>query len=602
MGLHPPERVREYRAKGYWNDDMIDPLLRERVRVHGDIPAILDPLNKQTLLDGQFRSLTWPQLDEEVSRLAQVLLDEGIGIGDVVGIQLPNTVEIAVAFLAIVRIGAIVAPFPVQYRAWELTHLGNVAQVRAFLTASRIGARPAADELEALRPQLPSLTWVGAFGAGLEERIAAADDRAGLAAHLASFTPDPNDCVTICWTSGTESTPKGVQRTHYDWMAMCTGTVEGPDLTDADVLLNPFPMVNMAGINGMFLPWLKVGGLLVQHHPFDLATFLRQISEHRATYTCAPPALLTALLHNEALLAQTDISSLRILGSGSAPLAPSLLQGWHDRHGIEIINFYGSNEGIALLGTPKDIPDPAVRSGSAPLAPSLLQGWHDRHGIEIINFYGSNEGIALLGTPKDIPDPAVRAQYFPRYRARDWEFTMARTTLARIVDPQTGAEITQAGVPGELRIKGPGVFPGYLPASGVPDPFDEDGYLRTGDILEIAGDDLEYLRYVDRSKDMVVRGGMKISAAELEGFIAGHPKVADVAVVAYPDEVLGERACAVVVPRPEAAVTLEEIVAYLKDLGIATFKLPERLEIRGELPRNPLGKILKRELRDELRQ
>jgi acyl-CoA synthetase len=131
----------------------------------------------------------------------------------------------------------------------------------------------------------------------------------------------------------------------------------------------------------------------------------------------------------------------------------------------------------------------------------------------------------------------------------------------------------------------------------VPDPFDEDGYLRTGDILEIAGDDRQYLRYVDRSKDMVVRGGMKISATELEGFVAGHPKVADVAVVAYPDEVLGERACAVVVPRPGQTVTLAEIVEYLRGLGIATFKLPERLELRAELPRNPLGKILKRELR-----
>jgi acyl-CoA synthetase (AMP-forming)/AMP-acid ligase II len=337
-------------------------------------------------------------------------------------------------------------------------------------------------------------------------------------------------------------------------MAMCQGTVEGPDLTRDDVLLNPFPMVNMAGINGMFLPWLKVGGLLVQHHPFDLATFLRQISQHRATYTVAPPALLTALLHNEALMAQADISSLRILGSGSTPLAPS-----------------------------------------------LLQGWHDKYGIEIINFYGSNEGIALLGTPKDIPDPAVRALYFPRYAARDWSITLSRTTLARIVDPATGFEISSAGVPGELRIKGPGVFPGYLPASGVPDPFDSDGYLMTGDILEIAGDELQYLHYVDRSKDMVVRGGMKISAAELEGFISGHPAVADVAVVAYPDEVLGERACAVVVTRPGQTVTLAEIIAYLRELGIATFKLPERLEIRAELPRNPLGKILKRDLRDELR-
>src|SRR6201996_7796229 len=180
---------------------MIDALLRERVAQFGDITAITDPLNREALLDGPFRTLTWPQLDEQVSRLAQVLLAEGAGPGDVIGVQLPNTVEIVVAFLAIVRIGAIVAPFPVQYRAWELTHLGNVARVKAFLTASRIGARPAADELEALRPQLPSLRWVGAFGAGLEDRIAAAGERRGLDAHLASFTPDPNDCVTICWTS-----------------------------------------------------------------------------------------------------------------------------------------------------------------------------------------------------------------------------------------------------------------------------------------------------------------------------------------------------------------------------------------------------------------
>ena len=565
MGLHPAGRVREYRAAGYWNDDMIDALLRERVAAHGDIPAIVDPLNRDALMDGPVRSLTWPELDEQVSRLAQVLLDEGITAGDVVGIQLPNTVEIAVAFLAIVRIGAIVAPFPVQYRAYELTHLSHVAQVKLFITASRIGRRQAAAEIAGLRAQVPSLHTVAAFGASgasgaygavvrLDERVAAAGDRRGLGRYLASWSPDPNDCVTICWTSGTESTPKGVPRTHYDWMAMCTSTVEGPDLTADDVMLNPFPMVNMAGINGMFLPWLKVGGLLVQHHPFDLATFLRQISQYRATYTVAPPALLTTLLHNEALLAAADISSLRVLGSGSTPLAPS-----------------------------------------------LLQGWHDKYGIEILNFYGSNEGIALIGTPKDIPDPAVRALYFPRYGARSWSFSMARTTLARIVDPQTEKEITAAGVPGELRIKGPGVFPGYLPASAVPDPFDDNGYLKTGDILEIAGDERQYLHYVDRSKDMVVRGGMKISAAELETFVLGHPRVADVAVVAYPDEILGERACAVVVPRPGETVSLAEIVEYLRGLGIATFKLPERLELRDELPRNPLGKVLKRELREELR-
>src|SRR3984957_6596 len=384
---------------------MIDALFLARVAQFGAIPAVVDPLNRETLMDGPARTLTWPDLDEEISRLAQVLLEEGVCAGDVVGVQLPNTIEIVVAFLAIVRIGAIVAPFPVQYRAYELTYLSSVAKVTMFLTGSRIGQRPAAAEIAGLAGQIPSLRAIAAFGGGLPDgiigldaRMAAAGDRSGLAAYLVAPRSDPNHCGTVCWASGPESTPKGEQRAHYDWMAMCTSTVEGPGLTADDVLLNPFPMVNMAGINGMFLPWLKVGGLLVQHHPFDLATFLRQIEQYRATYTVAPPALLTLLLHNEALLAQADISSLRMLGSGSTPLAPS-----------------------------------------------LLQGWHDKHGIEIINFYGSNEGIALLGTPADIPDPGVRAQYFPRYAAanRTWSFRMAQWTQARIVDQVTGTEITE---------------------------------------------------------------------------------------------------------------------------------------------------------------
>src|SRR5580698_9517671 len=146
---------------------MIDAALRERVAVHGDIPAIVDPLNRDALLDGPVRSLTWPELDEQVSRLAQVLLDEGITVGDVVGIQLPNTVEIAIAILAIVRIGAIVTPFPVQYRAYELTHLSNVAGLKAFITAGRVGRRAAAAEMDGLREQIPSLRTLAAFGPDL---------------------------------------------------------------------------------------------------------------------------------------------------------------------------------------------------------------------------------------------------------------------------------------------------------------------------------------------------------------------------------------------------------------------------------------------------
>src|SRR5262249_48650430 len=150
------------------------------------------------------------------------------------------------------------------------------------------------------------------------------------------------------------------------------------------------------------------------------------------------------------------------------------------------------------------------------------------------------------------------------------------------------------------RIKGPTVFAGYLHGERLKSPFDEQGYLRTGDVFVIAGEEQEFLEYVDRAKDLVIRGGMNIAPAELEGLIAGHPDVADVAIVGYPDDVLGERVCAVVVPKPDATVTLDGILAYLRDKKIASYKLPERLELRKAMPRSPVGKILKRELRDDI--
>jgi acyl-CoA synthetase (AMP-forming)/AMP-acid ligase II len=134
----------------------------------------------------------------------------------------------------------------------------------------------------------------------------------------------------------------------------------------------------------------------------------------------------------------------------------------------------------------------------------------------------------------------------------------------RLVDPETGEEVTEPGRPGELRLKGPTVFAGYLKGERLPDPFDEQGYLRTGDVFVIDGERGEFLRYVDRAKGLIIRGGMNIAPAEIEGLLSAHPGVADVAVVGYPDEVLGERVCAVVVPREGAEVTLGDLLGHLR--------------------------------------
>jgi acyl-CoA synthetase len=563
MKMHPPERIAEWVGAGAWTAETVQQIFADRVREYGHDLAIVDPPNKRDLVDLDPRRVTWNELNTEVEQLAAVLRQQGIGEGDILAVQLPNTIELAVAYLAAWRVRAIVSPLPVQYRRHEVVELGNIAGISAFLTSDRIVKRAAAEDVVSMRPDIPSLRMILYIGgSAVPGAVSVADALASLSstavAELAAYADahpvDPNDCITICWTSGTESRPKGVPRAHYEWLVMSWDTVYSPDLTHSSRILNPFPMVNMAGINGVFLPWLRTGCVLVQHHPFDLGIFLNQIGTEAITYTLAPPALLALLLQREELLAHTDLTTLRQIGSGSAPL-----QEW------------------------------------------MVQGWYDRHGIAIINFFGSNEGISLMTDVKLMTDAGQRARYFPRYGGgRQWSFPASRQTTIKLIDPDTGTEVTEPGRPGELYLRGPSLFAGYLDAANVPSPITPDGYLKTGDLFVIDGENHEFLRYVDRLKDLIIRGGMNVAPAELETMIASHPAVAEVAVVGYPDDVLGERICAVVATKPGTSLDLPAVVAHLAAQQIASYKLPERLVVCEALPRNPVGKILKRQLRDDI--
>jgi acyl-CoA synthetase (AMP-forming)/AMP-acid ligase II len=550
MGLHPPERVAEYTANGWWSDETVDGLLRDRAAVHPDRLAVVDPANCLDLTGRAPQRWTWRELDAQADRFAAVLLAHGVRQGDVVAVQLPNGVEIVQVFLAAIRIGAVLTPLPVQYREYEIGKLCERVDPKVFVTSTRIGDRENALSVRDLRVS-PVLAWGPEVPDGVVDidTVETAPDEP--AAYLSGLTVDPNDPVTICWTSGTEATPKGVPRCHYDWLAITWGTYDAMEIGEGDVLLNPFPMTNMAGIGGMFLVWLRSGCTFVQHHPFDLQVYLRQIAEERVTHTIAPPAILTMLLQRGEILEQTDISSLRMVGSGSAPLPPF-----------------------------------------------MVRGWQEKYGVSILNFFGSNEGTSLLSAPAAMPDPDDRARYFPRYGAEgvEWHSRLAKWVSVKLVDPATGAEALKPGEGGELHIKGPTIIDHYLDGPAL----DEDGWFHTGDLFEVAGENGQFLRYVDRSKDIVVRGGMNIAPAELEALLSGHPELAEVAVVGYPDAVMGEKVCAVVVPKPGSTVTLTDLTAYLRDRHIASFKLPERLEIVGSLPRNPVGKVLKREIRKTL--
>jgi len=562
MILTPPERIREYVARGFWGNTTIDDLFRAAVVGGRDRLAIVDAPNKSSFMTTAPLRLSWNELAANVDRLCQRLLAAGIRRDDVIGAQLPNCVELAYLYLAAARLGFILSPFPIQYREHELLDLIGFAGISGFVTARSIRGHDHGAMVARLRRELPNLrfvlAWGGPSGDGidtLDDLSASEADRVLVADAARRAAVTANDIVTITWTSGTEARPKGVPRHHNYWI--CAGTAVGQAglLKDGDALLNPFPMVHVGSLGGMFFPWLIWRGVLVQHQPFELDIFLQQIQDEHINYTVAPPAVLNLLMQNDALRKRYDLTSLRSVGSGSAPLSP-----W------------------------------------------MIRAFQEQYNISVWNSFGSSEGCGLFGSGRDVPDPEARANYLPRFGVAgiEWPSWVARIQETRLVDPETETGITERGKPGELRLRGSLVLDQYWNApEQTRAAFDVQGYFKTGDIFELAGDgDVpRYYHYVGRRSEVINRGGTKVSPAEIEALIDGHPKVREAAVIGTADERLGELVCAVVALRDGQSLTLEELVDYLKGKQIAVYKLPQSLHVVPMLPRNPVGKVLKRDLR-----
>jgi acyl-CoA synthetase (AMP-forming)/AMP-acid ligase II len=548
MKTSSAERIRRLTEEGYWGRETLHDLLADWAARQPDRLAVADQPNKADLTGLPAQRLDYRGLEHFSARLASELLARGIGAGDRLLVQLPNISELLALYGATSRIGAIISPVPVQYGSHELRQFAAALSPAACISLAQFrGEDLVARAAEAL-PDCPVWTLGSDLGAGDPAQPFA---RELLDSHVAAHPTDANDIVTICWTSGTTGMPKGVPRSHNMWTAIARSTMTAGDYQPGEILLVPFPLINMAAIGGFLFPAAILGGSLILHHPLDPPLYLRQLQDERVTFTIAPPALLNQLAQQPALWQQFDFSALRAFGSGSAPLSPAMIE--------------------------------------------TVEG---EYGKAIINFYGSNEGISLFATPETAPSPEHRAVMFPRMGAAGtpWQGEISAGTRTRVIDPTTLAEITAPGVSGELCIGGPTVFDGYLDhdGSGV---FTEDGLFRTGDLVEICGDPPHFYRIAGRCKDIINRGGMKISPTDLDTVLEGHPALAEAAVCAYPDPTLGEKVCACVVPAAgEEVPSLEALCDWLLARGIAKFKLPERLEVLTALPRNPLGKVVRGDL------
>jgi len=311
----------------------------------------------------------------------------------------------------------------------------------------------------------------------------------------------------------------------------------------------------MGAIGGFLYLWLQCRAKLVLHHPFEPMVYLQQLQDEQCVYTIAPPAALTKLLmQKDQIKAAFDLSKLRTISSGSAPLT------------VE-----------------------------------MIEGFEQEFNVEIVNVYGSNEGAAMIGCAKDIPDLQERAYFFPRFGCKefDWSNQVSEQIETRLVSLDTGEILNEAGMVGELEIAGTTVFDGYYQSPEDNElAFSLDGYFKTGDLFEIAGEKNQFYRFNGRCKDLIIRGGVNISPEELDEVISSHPDILEAGVYGYKDKVMGERVCAVIVPNEGASIDLETLSLYLDSLGVAKFKWPEKIKITTALPRNPMNKIVRRAFAD----
>lgn len=545
--------IDDYTKREWWGDETLNQMFNSIVSEYPDRLALVDPPNRADFTSGDAKRLNYRQLDRKVAAFSLRLIDAGVGSDDIVVYQLPNVHELVVVLLACARIGAVASPVLVQFGTNELSSIFSQLKPKALISVSNfkqknLTARAASlcAEYGCLSLDLEADFHGELSGQEYQRSNEAVEQRQALTPMTA------NDVTTICWTSGTEGAPKGVMRSHNQWLAGGRSIRDGANMVNGDVLLNARPVVNMAAIGGGFYPWLITAGTMVLHHPLDAALVLQQIEQEKVNITFMPPAFVVGLLKNPDLQGSADLSSLRTMGSGSAAIP---------------------NWAIGQL--------------------------KEEYGVNIANFFGSNEGISLLSNHTLVPDPTLRATYFARFGRPefDWPTQPISTQVqTRLVDLDSGLEVTEPGRAGELRYKGSTIFSGYF---GDPEltkaSFDSEGYYRSGDLFEIAGagDAFRFYRFVGRCKEVIIRGGFNIAPAEIDNLLSDHASINEIAAFSVPDERLGELVGVAVVLKPGESICLDDIINYLKRKDIAVFKLPERLLTLDELPRNGLLKVLR---------
>ena len=489
--------------------------------------------------DGE-RAVTYAQLDARATNLALNLLDLGLRPLDRVVVLLPNTAEFVYLYFALQKIGCVPIMALLSHRYLEVSQFVKLSGAVACITPDRAKDFDFIALIQRLQAESDTLRFGIILGEARPGFFSLRDltDRPAVrpVSDLAGIAIDPTDPALFLLSGGTTGIPKLIPRTHNDYVFNSKMAVSVCDVHPDDALLLVLPI-------GHNLPLACPGlqGFLLRGARVVLSTSARAedvfplIQRHRITHIHVVPSLLIRWV-NDPRIGQYDLGSLRVIQSGGQRLQPE------------------------------------VRLHTERVLKCFVQ-----------ENFGMAEGLLMFVRLDDPPD--VRRETVGRPICPDDE--------VRIVDDDD--HDVPPGEVGELLARGPYTLRGYYgaPAHNAR-AFTADGFYRTGDLMRRHPSGSYVVE--GRKKDLINRGGEKISAEEIENLILSHPAVQNVACIPIPHPILGEQMCACVIPQPGASLSLEELVAFLAGEGLARFKLPERLEVMNDFPLSPFGKVSKKDL------
>ncbi|MFH1341439.1 MAG: AMP-binding protein [Pseudomonadota bacterium] len=479
-------------------------------------------------------ALTYGELQQTADRIAANLLRLGVSPGEVVSYQLPNWWQFVALHLALLRIGAVTNPVMPIFRDREMEFMLTLAETRVLIVPRRFRDFDHAAMADRLKVKVPTLEQVVVIGSG-DNR----DFETVLNAPQKPLEPttatSADQVVQLLYTSGTTGEPKGVMHTSNTLLNSVRYFEDRVRLIANDVVLMASPMAHQTGfLVGLLLP-LYLGGRVVLQDIWNPAKAVDIIETERVTMTMASTPFL-ADLTAEAERRPEALRSLRTFVSAGAPIPRVLVRQATQNLGAHIVSGWGMTENGLVTTTKLD--DPPEKIFETDGCPS--------QGMEV-----------------------------------------------RIVDG--GGKVLPHDEEGRLQARGPGTFVGYLKRPHLY-AVDQDGWFETGDLARKDKDG--YIRITGRTKDIVIRGGENVPVIEIEQLMYRHPAVQEVAIVGVPDERLGERACACVVLREGALLTLADLMAYMAENAVAKNYWPERIEVLDALPKTPSGKVQKFRLRE----